>query len=102
MRSSRPCTTTRPATRGTSSSTTEQRSSRGLLLDDDQLAVVYVNVADKVRQFELIPLLRKLLLQRVVHQPHRNVQVADLELGRREGDVSVLAAKMSSHADVNV
>src|SRR5882672_78917 len=75
---------------------------RGLLLRQHQLAVLDLDAAYVVGQFHVVSLFGEALLQTVVHQRNRNVEIADLELSWVKGGVTVFRSKVSGDGDPDV
>src|SRR5579863_5363156 len=68
---------------------------RPSLLLHDEFAVLDLQLADIVRKFHLIALLRQLLLQRRIHQRNRDAKITQFEFRRIEGCVSIFRPKMA-------
>ena len=74
------------------------RSRRNLhrsFLHEHELAVFDFDIFDVVRQLELIALLGEFFLQHFVDQRCGHREIANLDLGRIEGGVTIFGAKMS-------
>src|SRR5262245_64137057 len=73
-----------------------------LALSHNQLAVLHFNSTNVVGQFQAVALLGQLLLQRIVHQRNRNVEIADLEFGGIESRIAVFGSKMPGERYPNI
>src|SRR5947208_16093486 len=65
-----------------------------------QLPILNPQIGDEARQLQAVFLFVHLFLQLVIHQRNWNIEIANLEFRRIEGNVSALRAQMTANCDV--